>query len=230
MATVNTSWAAPAANGGSAITSYRVERRVGAGPFAFLAGPTTTTYADASAADNTQYGYRVAAVNANGTGLFTAEATITTPAGVGGVYSQGFDTDAGSWTSKLQASAPARATDRVRSGSGALKWTATAAGAGTEVQGPLFAVTAGAARGATAYISGADPTSQLAYLAVLFYNGTTYLSGDYYGPVQYVTVGTGWTLLTGSFTSPATATQARLLVGVNPSAAVAWWIDDVVVN
>jgi hypothetical protein len=63
-------WTAPA-DGGSAITGYRIERRTGTGSWADLVadtGTTAVTYTDTTIANLTAYNYRVSAINAVGTG------------------------------------------------------------------------------------------------------------------------------------------------------------------
>lgn len=84
------SWTAPA-TGGSAITDYVVQFRTGAAAFAaFADGVSTGTTATVTGLTNgTAYDFRVAAVNAVGTGVFSATAASTpaVPAGytIGGI-------------------------------------------------------------------------------------------------------------------------------------------------
>ncbi len=78
-------WSAPSSDGGSPITGYRVDvstRR--SGPWTVLVrstGTTGTTYTHTGLGPGTTRYYRVAAVNARGTGTFSAVATGMTNAG-----------------------------------------------------------------------------------------------------------------------------------------------------
>jgi len=87
---VNLSWAAPATNGGAAITSYTLKR--GATTIYTGAG---TSFTDTGLTPQTAYSYTVLATNSVGNGP-TASASATTSAGVpsapsltGYLYSQG---------------------------------------------------------------------------------------------------------------------------------------------
>ena len=79
------SWSAPSSDGGSPVTGYRVEastRR--SGPWTVLArntGNTGTTYTHTGLAPGTTRYYRVAAINARGTGGYSGVATGATNAG-----------------------------------------------------------------------------------------------------------------------------------------------------
>jgi PKD repeat protein len=74
---VHLSWSMPD-NSGSALTGYNVYRRTGNGAYAKLnAAPLNkTTYDDESATPNTQYFYKVTAINAIGEGANCGEFTI----------------------------------------------------------------------------------------------------------------------------------------------------------
>ena len=78
------SWTAPASNGGSAITGYTVEYTPSGGsPSTVNTGSTSTSYALTGLTNGTAYSVRVAAVNAAGTGSYSASASGT-PATVPG--------------------------------------------------------------------------------------------------------------------------------------------------
>jgi hypothetical protein len=63
---ITLSWLAPASNGGSNITEYKVYRSTSSGTETFLAISITTNYTDPSAQKGISYYYKVTAVNAIG--------------------------------------------------------------------------------------------------------------------------------------------------------------------
>ena len=75
-ALVTLSWTAPS-NGGSAITGYSIYRSITTGTETLLTTPagTATTYTDTALTNGTTYFYKVAAVNAVGTGTQSVEAS-----------------------------------------------------------------------------------------------------------------------------------------------------------
>ncbi len=82
--TINLSWTAPASDGGSAITSYKIEDSSDGGStwFDLVVGisSTTTTYVHTGLAAGTTRHYRVSAINIIGTGLSSDVANATTDA------------------------------------------------------------------------------------------------------------------------------------------------------
>ena len=74
------SWTAPASNGGSAITGYRVTPYIGAtAQTAILTGSAATTYTVTGLTNGTAYTFTVAAINAVGTGADSAASAAITP-------------------------------------------------------------------------------------------------------------------------------------------------------
>ena len=89
--TVTLSWSAPADNG-AAISDYVIERSIGGGAFAVLADGTNaaTGFVDTGLGNGVSHAYRVAAVNAAGTGPVSAVASAT-PAGSAALSVLAFD-------------------------------------------------------------------------------------------------------------------------------------------
>lgn len=73
------SWSAPASNGGSAITGYKIYRSLSTGTETLLASPAGigTTYADGAVVNGTPYFYKVTAVNAVGESALSNESSAT---------------------------------------------------------------------------------------------------------------------------------------------------------
>lgn len=81
---IDLSWTAPASDGGSSITGYKIEREVGVGngwsDLVADTSSTSTTYEDSSVDPGQEYNYRVSAINAVGTGSASTADSATTDA------------------------------------------------------------------------------------------------------------------------------------------------------
>ena len=79
---INLSWTAPANNGGSEITGYKIERESPNGNGFTIIGPNTdpmfTTFSDVGLFPETQYNYRVSAINGVGFSIPSNEDSATT--------------------------------------------------------------------------------------------------------------------------------------------------------
>src|SRR2546427_618665 len=79
---ISLSWTAPADNGGSPITGYRIEKSIDGGStwttLVGNTGNTATTYSDTGLAHTTTYTYRVSAINSIGTSSASANVPATT--------------------------------------------------------------------------------------------------------------------------------------------------------
>src|SRR5437867_3545495 len=79
---INLSWTAPADNGGSAITGYKIERSTDGGStwstLVANTGISGTTYSDIGLTHGTTYTYRVSTMNSIGTGSPSSTASATT--------------------------------------------------------------------------------------------------------------------------------------------------------
>ena len=79
---VTLSWTAPANNGGSAITNYSIQYSSDEGTSwseALLTGSTSTSHTVTGLTNGTAYVFRVAAVNALGTGSYSDQSAFVTP-------------------------------------------------------------------------------------------------------------------------------------------------------
>ena len=76
-AQVALSWSAPASNGGTAVTGYKVYQSTDDASFSEVATPSGTSHTVTSLTNGTQYYFKVAAVNAVGTGSQTSSVNAT---------------------------------------------------------------------------------------------------------------------------------------------------------
>ena len=106
--TIDLSWTAPADNGGSAVTGYKIEVSPnGTSNWTNLVADTTTTaYAHTGLAAGTTRHYRVSAINTNGTGLPSNVDDATTGTTVPGAPTSLTATASGSTTINLSWSTP----------------------------------------------------------------------------------------------------------------------------
>ena len=131
---INLSWTA----GTGTISTYRIERRTGAGAFAevvSIAG-TTTTHPDQGLSAGTQYDYQVRACNTGGCSAYTAPALATTlpnpPSGLGATTASAAQINL-SWTGSAGAVATYRVERSTTAGAGFLE-IASVTGATTTYQ------------------------------------------------------------------------------------------------
>src|SRR5881409_3258636 len=79
---INLSWTAPADNGGSAITGYKIERSTDGGTtwsvLVANTGSAATSYSDTGLTHTTSYAYRISAINSVGTSSTSSTASATT--------------------------------------------------------------------------------------------------------------------------------------------------------
>jgi fibronectin type 3 domain-containing protein len=76
-AQVTLTWSAPANNGGSAITGYKIYRGTPSGAISYMTTITGTSYTDTGLTNGQTYYYHVSAVNGNGEGSLSNEISAT---------------------------------------------------------------------------------------------------------------------------------------------------------
>jgi len=146
------SWSAPSSNGGSAITGYRVTPYVGGvAQAAVSTGSASTSYTVTGLTNGTSYTFRVAAINAVGTGPDSTPSAAVTP-------------------SATVPGAPSGVVGSAGNASVALSWSAPAADGGSAITG--YRITPYVAGVAQASVStGSAATS---YTVTGLTNGTAY--------------------------------------------------------
>lgn len=78
---INLSWSAPSSDNGASVTSYKIERSTDGASWSDVVastGNTNTTYSNTGLDGDTEYHYRVSAINAAGTGAVSNAPTHTT--------------------------------------------------------------------------------------------------------------------------------------------------------
>jgi fibronectin type 3 domain-containing protein len=197
------SWSAPASDGGSAVTGYKVYRGTSSGGEALWAnlGSTATSWTDASASNGVTYYYQVSAVNSVGEGSRSGErsATPSAPASVPG--------------------APTLNSATGGSGSVALSWSAPSSDGGSAITGYRI-YRANVTGGETVLTTVGNVTS---WTDTSVANGTTY----YYQVSAVNSVGEGFrsnersATATASATVPGAPTLNSASAG-NGSVALSW--------
>jgi fibronectin type 3 domain-containing protein len=178
---VSLSWSAPASNGGSAVTGYKIYRSTTSGTETLAASPggTATTYIDTGRINGTTYFYKVTAANSAGDSILSNE-TSATPLSAPGT--------------------PTGLTATRGNGQVGLSWTAPASNGGSAITGyNIYRSTTSGAETKVASPAGTGTTYTDTGLA----NGTTY----YYKVTAVNTVGES-ALSTEASATPATVPGA----------------------
>jgi uncharacterized delta-60 repeat protein len=149
-------WTAPASDGGSSITGYKVERSADAGVswtvLTASTGSATTSYTATGLTNGAAYSFRISAVNAVGTGTASTTASATP------------DVVPGTPTSVATVSGNGVAT---------VSWIAPASNGGTALTGSTVAWTSNAVQGVTSG-SATVTAATTSYMATGLVNGATY--------------------------------------------------------
>jgi len=165
---VSLSWAAPSANGGSAIIGYNVYRGLSsAGETLLASGVATRSYLDTAVTDGTTYYYEVTAVNGLGEGPRSTAASATPQAAVPG--------------------SPRSLTAQKATAKGVtLAWTAPASNGGAAISGYRLSRSTSSRR-ETFYVTVTCTATTCTYTDTGTHSGTTY----YYEVAATNKVGTG---------------------------------------
>jgi subtilisin family serine protease/fibronectin type 3 domain-containing protein len=187
------SWTAPASNGGSAITGYKIYRGTVAGGETYT-GTTVagTSYTNTGLANGTTYYFKVSAVNAVGEGGLSNEASATPVAAP---------------TAPI---APTSLTAVAGNGQVALSWTAPASNGGSAITG--YRIYRGTSAGSESFTG--VTVSGTSYTNTGLANGTTY-----YFKVSAVNAVGESALSTEASATPATVPSAPLSLTASPHRA-----------
>jgi fibronectin type 3 domain-containing protein len=149
------SWSAPASDGGSPVTGYRIYRSTSSGSETVLASPpgTGTSYTDSSAVNGTTYYYKVSALNAIGEGPLSNEGSGTPLAPA------------------IAPSAPQALAATPGNGQVALSWSAPASDGGSPVTG--YRIYRSTSSGSETVLA-SPPGTGTSYTDSSAVNGTTY--------------------------------------------------------
>ena len=215
---VQVSWSAPASNGGSAVTSYNVYRGTsvgGEGSTPVATGVTGTSFTDSPLTNGTTYYYKVAAVNAVGTGPQSGEATAT-PQAAAPTAPLGLTASAGNASVRLSWSVPASNGGSSITGYNVYRGTSAGGEAGTPVATNVTTTSftdSGLTNGTTYYYK----------VAAVNLAGTSPQSGEASATPQ-VPSAAAYVGRVGSATASASRTTISVPVGgsgVGP--ATPWW-------
>ncbi len=197
--TATVSWTAPAFDGGSTITGYAVTPYIGSTPQAPTVFNSPATVETVSGLTNaTTYTFKVAAVNAVGTGAQSAPSNAVTPVGA--------------------PDAPTLVTATAGNAQATVSWTAPGSNGGSSILGYIV----------TPYISGNpqspiefDSTATTETVTSLG-NGTPYT----FAVQAFNAIGTGALSLQSNQVTPATVPDIPIFVNASPgdqSAMVSWF-------
>ena len=196
-ASAGVSWTAPASNGGSVITGYVVTPYItGTAQTAQTFNSTATTETVTGLTNGTAYTFKVAAINAIGTGSQSAASNSVTPATTPG--------------------APTIGTATAGTASASVTWTAPASNGGAAITGYVV----------TPYIGGTAQTAQTFNSTATTETVTGLSNSAYTFTVAAInSVGTGAASAQSNTVTPVTAPGAPTIgtaTGANASASVTW--------
>jgi fibronectin type 3 domain-containing protein len=212
---VQLSWAAPASDGGAAISGYNIYRGAiagGEGATPIATNVATTSFTDATVVNATAYFYKVGAVNSVGVSPLSIEASATPQA------------------TTTAPSAPQGLNATAGNSSAQLSWTAPTSTGGAPITG--YNVYRGASSGAESATPIASNVNATSFTDSAVLNGNTYFyqvaavnsvgtsarSGETSATPQ-AAVGAGYVRRVGSGTASASRTTTSIVVGAPGVAA-----------